>query len=318
MNARGPTTYTVWSRRNLLTAGFGGSAVVLAGVAGLDLQTRQSSERRCSDERARSRRYLPNRRGRIVPARCRHRRQPRRELHGRVLLGPAIARWEARSPTYPATTRATTCRLWLSSMSNDLSEYGQLPTERALALQPAGKPLVPMAMVCADGVGTATGTRTPVRPMGMVINELIPMCQHLGLGSGKSRIVATGISMGGYGLVTELYPHIFRAVATISPAIRNTWSWGDSANPTAYTSPADFAAYDVVTHTATLAGKPVRVATRAEDPLHFGVVAFVDALAKGAVVVFPRGPIRTPSSPHKRRRRSFSSDYLGTDARACV
>ena len=57
-------------------------------------------------------------------------------------------------------------------------------------------------------------------PMGMVVNELIPLCRRLGLGRSPPPSSVLGTSMGGYGaiLFAEKYPQLFRAVAAISPA----------------------------------------------------------------------------------------------------
>src|SRR5712692_6749268 len=72
---------------------------------------------------------------------------------------------------------------------------------QALALRVDGKPLPPMAMVAADGGGGYWNSHPGDDPMGMVIDELIPLCQRSGLGRQPSRIGTLGISMGGYGAI---------------------------------------------------------------------------------------------------------------------
>src|SRR5262249_29664938 len=112
-------------------------------------------------------------------------------------------------------------------------------------------------------------------PMGMVLGELIPRCQRIGLGLGNRQIGALGISMGGYGaiLLAERYPEVFRAAAAISPAIWTSYEQARSVNPGAYASASAFAAADAVTHASSLKGVAVRVATGLEDPFRPGVEA---------------------------------------------
>jgi pimeloyl-ACP methyl ester carboxylesterase len=156
---------------------------------------------------------------------------------------------------------------------------------QAMALQIEGSPLAPIAMVTVDGGGGYWNPHPGDNPMAMVIDELIPRCQRLGLGRPPHRIGTMGISMGGYGalLLAEKYPHLIAAVATISPAIWTTYDEARGANPGAYASAADFAADDAVSHAVALAGIPVRVVSGDEDPFHRGVVALARALPPGAV-----------------------------------
>jgi pimeloyl-ACP methyl ester carboxylesterase len=160
-----------------------------------------------------------------------------------------------------------------------------------MALHVNGALLAPIAMVTVDGGRGYWNPHPGDNPMAMVIDELIPMCQRLGLGSPPHRIGTMGVSMGGYGalLLAEKYPHLISAVAAISPAIWTSYDQAQSANPGAYASERDFAADDSVTHARALAGVPVRVASGDGDPFHPGVVALAQALPKGAVVEFSQG-----------------------------
>jgi len=159
----------------------------------------------------------------------------------------------------------------------------------AMALVVDGKPLPPMAMVTVDGGRGYWNPHPGDDPMGMVIDELIPMCQKRSLG--VERIGAMGISMGGYGavLLGEKYPHLINAVAAISPAIWTSYDQARNVNPGAYASAEDFAADDAVTHAGSLAGVPVRVASGISDPFQPGVRALADHLPPGSVVVFSEG-----------------------------
>jgi S-formylglutathione hydrolase FrmB len=175
--------------------------------------------------------------------------------------------------------------------ANHATALSKMSPAQAMALHVNGAPLAPMAMVTVDGGGGYWNPHPGDNPMAMVISELIPMCQRLGLGSPPQRIGTMGISMGGYGalLLAEKYPHLIAAVAAISPAIWTSYGQAENANPGAYASAEDFAADDAVTHTSALAGKPVRVASGESDPFHPGVLALARALPNGAVVEFSKG-----------------------------
>jgi pimeloyl-ACP methyl ester carboxylesterase len=167
---------------------------------------------------------------------------------------------------------------------------GMTPAQ-AIALESDGTPLPPMAMVTVDG-GTGYWNPHPGDdPMAMVVDELIPMCQRLGLGQGPKSIGTMGISMGGYGalLLAEKYPTLFGAVAAISPAIWTSYAQASAANDGAYSSAAVFTANDAVTHADALVGMPVRVASGLDDPFHPGVVALSRVLPSSAVVEVSQG-----------------------------
>jgi S-formylglutathione hydrolase FrmB len=117
-------------------------------------------------------------------------------------------------------------------------------------------------------------------PQAMLTEELIPLCQRKGLGTGARKIGVLGISMGGYGalLLAEKYPRLVGAVAAISPAIWTSYAQAQSANPGAYASAAAFTAADAVTHAGALAGVPVRVASGYDDPFYPGVRTLARAL----------------------------------------
>jgi enterochelin esterase-like enzyme len=167
---------------------------------------------------------------------------------------------------------------------------GMLPAQ-AVALKPGGRPLAPMAMVTVDGGDGYWNPHPGDDPMAMVIDELIPRCQRLGLGRPPRRIAVMGISMGGYGalLLAERYPRLFAAVAAVSPAVWTSYPQARRANPGAFASAAAFAADDVIMHAAALGRRPVRVASGYRDPFYPGVQALARALPAGAVVAFGPG-----------------------------
>jgi pimeloyl-ACP methyl ester carboxylesterase len=167
---------------------------------------------------------------------------------------------------------------------------GMSPAQ-AVALKVDGKALTPMALVTVDGGGGYWNPHPGDDPMTMVIDELIPLCQRLGLGRPPRRIGMMGISMGGSGalLFAEKYPQLIVAVAAISPAIWTSYAQAKAANAEAYASAAAFDANDTITHAASLARTPVRVASGYDDPFHPGVQALARALPAGAVVDFGQG-----------------------------
>jgi pimeloyl-ACP methyl ester carboxylesterase len=167
---------------------------------------------------------------------------------------------------------------------------GMSPAQ-AVALEVAGRPLRPMALVTVDGGGGYWNPHPHDDPLGMVVDELIPRCQAMGLGQLPDTIATMGISMGGYGalLQAEKYPHLIGAVAAISPAIWTSYEEAMTANAGAYASAGDFADCDAVTHARALTGIPVRIASGQGDPFHPGVVALAAALPAGAVVEFSPG-----------------------------
>jgi enterochelin esterase-like enzyme len=172
---------------------------------------------------------------------------------------------------------------------------GMSPAQ-AVAVKPGGRPrfpmaLPPMAMVTVDGGGGYWNPHPGDDPMAMVIGELIPRCQRLGLGRLPRRIGVMGTSMGGYGalLLAERYPRLFAAVAAISPAVWTSYPQARQANPGAFASAAAFASGDVITHAAALGRRPVRVASGYSDPFYPGVRVLARALPAGAVAVFGPG-----------------------------
>jgi S-formylglutathione hydrolase FrmB len=167
---------------------------------------------------------------------------------------------------------------------------GMTPAQ-AVALKVNGQPLAPMAIVTVDGGGGYWNPHPGDDAMSMVIDELIPMCQALGLGRSPQQIGTMGISMGGYGaiLLAEKYPHLITSVAAISPAIWTSYTEARLANAGAYASDKSFNANNAVTHVAGLAGKPIRVVSADDDPFHPGVEAFASALGPGSAVGFYPG-----------------------------
>ena len=172
---------------------------------------------------------------------------------------------------------------------NDVLSGMTLPQAPALRIN--GRPLAPMAMVAADGGPGYWNPHPGDNPMGMVIDELIPFCQRLGLGRPPHRIGTMGISMGGYGaiLLAEKFPRLISAVAAIGPAVWTSYQQARAVNPRAYASAAAFTANDAVTHAAALDGLAVRVACGTDDPFQPGVAALARVLPRTATVIISAG-----------------------------
>jgi pimeloyl-ACP methyl ester carboxylesterase len=171
---------------------------------------------------------------------------------------------------------------------NHASALTGLTPAQAVAL---GQPGQPMALVTVDGGNGYWNPHPGDDPMGMLVDELIPLCQARGLGRPPRAIGAMGISMGGYGalLLAEKHPTLVSAVAAISPAIWTSYAQARAANAGAYDSPAAFAANDAVTQAGSLAGVRIRVAAGYGDPFYPGVQALAAALPAGSVVDFGKG-----------------------------
>lgn len=283
----GATGGRTWSRRQVLRAGLGGVAVIGAGgAAAVELVAHgvlpgkhllDQIDGACSLPAPRLRfselgptrsgQFFSQARGRTVSYTIAH---PARYRPGTEL--PLIVLLHAFGASYARP---------LAGMS----------TAEALALQIDGRALPPMAIASADGGEGYWHRRRGDNPMGMITNELIPICQRLGLGREPQRIGTLGISMGGYGalLLAEKNPRLITAVAAISPAIWTSYAQAHGADAGAYTSAANFAANDAVTHAGALEGIAVRVASGADDPFYPGVQTLAGALPADAVVELTGG-----------------------------
>ena len=241
-----------WSRRRLLTVGLGGAAaVVVAGVVGLELvahgdlpgqQTLDRYDGACS-----------------VPGTPLDVADPGPSVSGWFFSharNRAVAYTIAYPPGHGPGSSLPLVVMLHGFGGNHASALSGMSPAEAVALRVDGAPLAPMALVTVDGGEGYWNPHPGDDPMAMVIDELIPMCQGLGLGRPPQRIGTMGISMGGYGalLFAEKYPSVVSAVAAISPAVWTSYDQARAANAGAYASAADFAADDAVTHAGALAG----------------------------------------------------------------
>jgi enterochelin esterase-like enzyme len=188
---------------------------------------------------------------------------------------------------------------------------GGIPPARLLTMRPGRAVIPPVAVAAVDG-GNGYWHRHPGDdPMMMLVKEFLPMCRRRGLGHGQ-RIGVIGTSMGGYGalLLAETHVTLVAAVGVVSPAIWLSYQDSQLANPTAFTSAADFDSRDVVRLAAPLSRTPVWVASGVEDPFHSGVEALASALPP-AHVTYPRGGHNDAFfEAHAARALQFTAAHL--------
>jgi poly(3-hydroxybutyrate) depolymerase len=276
-----------WSRRKILTLGAGGlAAVIAAGVVGTELvahgvlpgqQELDQLDGACSVASGPLRFSTL---GASISDRFYSR--SRRRTVGYTVAWPPGHR---RGDPLPLVV------MLHGEGGNHNNALAGMSPAQAVALRVGGSPLLPMALVTVDGGHGYWNPHPGDDPLTMVVGELVPLCQSMNLGRPPSRIGMMGISMGGYGalLVAEKRPELIAAVAAISPAVWTSYRQASAVNPAAYATAADFEANDVVTHAATLVGKPVRVASGLNDPFHPGVLALGRALPAGAIVDISEG-----------------------------
>jgi S-formylglutathione hydrolase FrmB len=276
-----------WSRRTVLTLGASGlAAVIAAGVVGTELVAhgvlpgQQDLDRLDGACSVASSPLTFSTLGESISGRF-YSRSRRRTVGYTV----------ARPPGYRSGDPLPLVVMLHGEGGNHSNALAGMSPAQAVALHVGGSPLLPMALVTVDGGRGYWNPHPGDDPLTMVADELIPLCQSMNLGRPPSRIGMMGISMGGYGalLIAEKRPELVAAVAAISPAVWTSYSQASAANPAAYATAADFDADDVVTHTATLAGKPVRIASGLHDPFHPGVLALGRALPGGAIVDISQG-----------------------------
>jgi hypothetical protein len=130
----------------------------------------------------------------------------------------------------------------------------------------------------------------------MIIHEVLPRLARRGFAT--ARIGITGWSMGGYGallLAERLGPRQVAAVAVSSAAIFASYSAAQAANPGAFDSAANFAAYDLHDGLGTLRQLPVLIDCG-------GRSGAVRAVGPGPAVAYARtgggsGWAETPDDP---------------------
>jgi hypothetical protein len=287
------------TRRQLLASGLAGTLVVLAGAFEL-VDHGVLPGRRILDE-------LDG--ACSVPIPAESFRKP-----GATLTGKFFSRARNREVGYtlaypPGHTAGTPLPLGLylhADGGNHASPLGGLPLARALA----GHGLPAIALIAVDGGNLYWHPHPGDNPMAMLIEEVIPMCQRLGLGRRAGSIGAIGISMGGYGtiLLAEKHPETISAAAAIGPAIWTSYAEARAANAGAFTNEREFADNNVLAGARSLAHTPLRIASGASDPFHLGVVALAQLLPRSSTVDISSG---CHDASFFASQRHASIKYLG-------
>jgi hypothetical protein len=287
MERESPTDDGRWTRRRLLTLGLGGAAVlVVGGATGVELIAHGVLPGKATMDK------LDGACAVAFPA-------PSYAPLGPSMSGTFASRARNRPVGYtiayppghgPGSPLPLIVMLHGFKADHTTALVGMSPAQ-AVALRVDGRPIAPMALVTVDGGGGYWHPHPGDDPMGMIVDELIPLCQRLGLGVGPQRIGAMGISMGGYGalLLAEAYRDRFAAAAAISPAVWSGYHQADSANGGAFSSAESFRVNDVILGAGKLKGRPVRIASGIDDPFHPGVVALARVVPTTTSVVISAG-----------------------------
>jgi pimeloyl-ACP methyl ester carboxylesterase len=279
-----PSSPRGWTRRRLLASGLGGAVcVAFAGVELVDRGVLPGKQKLDELDGACSVSTPAETLGRLGPSRSgSFFSNARNQAVGYTIAYPPGHQPGSRLPLVIALH---------GYLATHATALEGVTLAEALAERVDGRPLPAMALVAADGGVGYWNPHPGDDPMGMLVDELLPMCQRLGLGRRPGSVGTIGISMGGYGslLLAEKHPDLIAGVGAISPAVWTSYAQAHAADAGAFASAATFAENDVVTHAGALRGTPVRVASGRDDPFHPGVEALARTLPGAAVVDITKG-----------------------------
>ena len=166
--------------------------------------------------------------------------------------------------------RLPVCLLLHAAGGNERTPFERLRLHHHLAQAVAAGRARPFALASADGRGARWRPAGGDDPLGMLLEELLPLLSGLGLRTGPAQVGVLGWSMGGAGALrlAEASPDRLAAVAATSPAV-------------AADGPE-------VAGTGRLAGLAVRVDCGANDPFAAATRALAGRLP-GAQVAVAKG-----------------------------
>ena len=166
--------------------------------------------------------------------------------------------------------RLPVCLLLHAAGGNERTPFERLRLHHHLAQAVAVGRARPFALASADGRGARWRPAGGDDPLGMLLEELLPLLSGLGLRTGPAQVGVLGWSMGGAGALrlAEASPDRLAAVAATSPAV-------------AADGPE-------VAGTGRLAGLAVRVDCGANDPFAAATRALAGRLP-GAQVAVAKG-----------------------------
>jgi pimeloyl-ACP methyl ester carboxylesterase len=142
--------------------------------------------------------------------------------------------------------RLPVCLLLHPGAGDERTPFQRLRLHRHLAQAVAVGRARPFALASADGRGDGWRTAPGDDPLGMLLEELLPLLSGLGLRTGPAQVGVLGWSMGGAGALrlAEASPDRLAAVAATSPAVAAdgprspppagwpAWPSGSTAAPT--------------------------------------------------------------------------------------
>jgi len=166
--------------------------------------------------------------------------------------------------------RLPVCLLLHAAAGNERTPFERLRLHHHLAQAVATGEARPFALASADGRGSSWRPAGGDDPLGMLLEELLPLLSGLGLRTGPAQVGVLGWSMGGAGALrlAEASPDRLAAVAATSPAVA-----GDGPE---------------VAGAGRLAGLAVRVDCGANDPFAAATRALAARLP-GAQVALTKG-----------------------------
>ena len=129
-------------------------------------------------------------------------------------------------------------------------------------------------------------------PLGMVLDEFLPLLASLGLAAGDGdRVAVLGTSMGGYGalLCGLAEPARFTAVAASAPAFWRSYAEAQTINAGAFDSAKEWDAYNVMTRAADLDRLNLRIDCGQHDPFAPAVRALRALLRRPEAVHLAKG-----------------------------
>jgi S-formylglutathione hydrolase FrmB len=195
----------------------------------------------------------------------------------------------AYPPGFSIGARLPVCLMLhgFAATETDALAAGDYPRYLAAAVA-AGVP--PFALAAPAGGNGYWHPHPDDDPLGMVIDEFLPLLGAHGLGIG--RVAVSGYSMGGFGalMCALAAPERFVAVAANAPAFWRSYDEANHVNPGAFGSAAEWSTYgDLLRRADDFRGLPVRIFVGSSDPFEPAISALRDRLPDPGIVTIAKG-----------------------------